>query len=204
MIQVKTLAVAWCNFVTWILYFVNMCEYTNMKSIEDGVILNKINVFKTISMELFMDNIFYRTDVCMHVCLCGCVCDLMTFTVYYGQVALARWGRNEIDNILQTIFLNVFFFNENVWISIKISLKFVVKGPINNIPTLVQIMAWCRSGDEPLSEPMMVRLPTHICVTRHVIQDDLNILCTTPVLIHEQMMWGIDAYSGLWPMMPWC
>ena len=58
------------------------------------------------------------------------------------------------------------FFYENVWISIKISLKFVPKGPINNIPALIQIMAWCRSGDKPLSEPMMVSLPTHICVTR--------------------------------------
>ena len=55
--------------------------------------------------------------------------------------------------------------NENVWISIKISLKFP-KGPINNIPSLVQIMAWRRPGDKPLSEPMMARLPTHICVTR--------------------------------------
>ena len=27
-------------------------------------------------------------------------------------------------------------------------------------------MAWRRPGDKPLSEPMMVRLPTHICVTR--------------------------------------
>ena len=58
------------------------------------------------------------------------------------------------------------FFNENVWISIKISLKFVPKGPINNIPALVKIMAWRRSGDKPLSEPMMVSWPTHICVTR--------------------------------------
>ena len=45
------------------------------------------------------------------------------------------------------------FFNENVWISIKIPLKFVPKGPINNIPALVQIMAWRRPGDKPLSEP---------------------------------------------------
>ena len=27
-------------------------------------------------------------------------------------------------------------------------------------------MAWRRPGDKPLSESMMVRLPTHICVTR--------------------------------------
>ena len=58
------------------------------------------------------------------------------------------------------------FLNENAQISIKISLKFVPKGPINNIPALVQIMAWRRSGDKPLSEPMMVSLPTHICVTQ--------------------------------------
>ena len=37
----------------------------------------------------------------------------------------------------------------------KISLKFVPKGPINNIVALVQKMAWRQSGDKPLSEPMM-------------------------------------------------
>ena len=52
--------------------------------------------------------------------------------------------------------------NENVWISIKISLKFVPKGPINNIPALVQIMAWHRPGDKPLSEPMVISSPRHI------------------------------------------
>ena len=58
--------------------------------------------------------------------------------------------------------------NENVRISIKISLKFVPKGPgpINNIQALVQIMAWRRPGDKPLSAPMLVSLLTHICVTR--------------------------------------
>ena len=69
--------------------------------------------------------------------------------------------RHIADDIFKCIFLN-----ENAWIPIKISLKFVPKGPINNIPALVQIMAWRRSGDKPLSEPMMVNLPTHICVTR--------------------------------------
>ena len=45
-------------------------------------------------------------------------------------------------------------------------LKFVPKGPINNIPALVQIMVWRRPGDKPLFEPMMVSLLTHIRVTR--------------------------------------
>ena len=70
-------------------------------------------------------------------------------------------GRHFADDIFKCIFLN-----ENVWIPIKISLKFVPKGPINNIPALVQIMAWRRPGDKPLSEPMMVSLMMHICVTR--------------------------------------
>ena len=58
------------------------------------------------------------------------------------------------------------FLNENIWMSIKISLEFVYNGPINNNPALVQIMAWRRSGDKPLSEPVMVCLLTLICVTR--------------------------------------
>ena len=58
------------------------------------------------------------------------------------------------------------FLNENIKISIKISRKFVPKVPINNNPALVLIMAWRRPGDKPLSETMMVRLPTQICVTR--------------------------------------
>ena len=57
------------------------------------------------------------------------------------------------------------FVNENISISIKISLKFVPKGPVNNISALVQIMPWRRPGDKPLSEPMMVSL-LHICITR--------------------------------------
>ena len=69
-------------------------------------------------------------------------------------------GRQFPDHFIKCIFLN-----ENVWISIRISLKFVPRGPINNIPSLVQIMAWHRPGDKPLSEPMMVSLLMHICVT---------------------------------------
>ena len=70
-------------------------------------------------------------------------------------------GSHFTDGLLKCIFLN-----KNILISIKMSLKFVRKGPINNIPVFVQIMAWHRPGDNPLSEPVMVILPTHICITR--------------------------------------
>ena len=60
--------------------------------------------------------------------------------------------------ISQTTFQDAFFLNENARISVKISLKFVPKVRINNIPALVQTMAWRRPGDKPLPEPMMVNL----------------------------------------------
>ena len=70
-------------------------------------------------------------------------------------------GRHYPDDINKCIFLN-----ENVWISIKIPVKFVPKGPISNIPALFQIMAWRRPGDKPLSETMVVTLLTDICIAR--------------------------------------
>ena len=78
---------------------------------------------------------------------------------YYWTINTMRPTRND-QHLEDDIFKRV-FFNENVWISFKISLKFVPKGPIDNVPTLVQIMAWRLPGDKPLSEPM-----THICVPR--------------------------------------
>ena len=85
---------------------------------------------------------------------------------YHQPTCLTHWGRDKMDTTSQTTFSRAFSLNENVWISIKISLKFVPKGPINNIPALVQIMAWCRPGDKPLSWPTMVNLPTHKCVSQ--------------------------------------
>ena len=88
-------------------------------------------------------------------------------------------GRCFADDTFKHIFLN-----ENVRILSKISLKFVPKGPINNNPALVQIMAWRRSGDKPLYEPMMVSLLTHICVTR-------------PQWVKVQCCWFDSVLSGL-------
>ena len=77
-----------------------------------------------------------------------------------NTLSLWQYGRYIPDDIFKCIFLN-----ENVWILINISLNFVPEGPINNIPALVQIMAWRRQGDKPLSEPIVVLLPMFICVT---------------------------------------
>ena len=65
-------------------------------------------------------------------------------------------GRHFANDILKYIFMN-----ENVWIAITISLKFVPNGPIDYIRALFQIMAWRRPDGKPLSEPMMAGLLTH-------------------------------------------
>ena len=46
------------------------------------------------------------------------------------------------------------FMNENFFTLIRISLKFAPKRPIDNEPALVQVMAWCQTGNEPITEPM--------------------------------------------------
>ena len=79
------------------------------------------------------------------------------------SIPLTRWGREKMD---ADEFFKCIFLNENVWIPIEISLKFVPKDAINNIPAFVQITAWRRPGYKPLSKSIMVSLPTHICVTR--------------------------------------
>ena len=68
-----------------------------------------------------------------------------------------RNGQHFADDIVKRI-----FFNENVWILIKISLTFVPMGPVKNITALVPIMAWHRPAGKPLSELMVVSLPTHM------------------------------------------
>ena len=91
---------------------------------------------------------------------------------YLNTLRPRQNGRRFADDTFKCIFLN-----ENVRISIKISLKFVPKVPINNILIMVQIMAWRRSGDKPLCEPMMVSLLTHICVTRPQWVNPMGELC---------------------------
>ena len=88
-----------------------------------------------------------------HVCKLAFLC--------FNTLRPRQNGRLFADDIFKCIFLN-----ENVRISMKISLNFVPKGRNNNIPALVQIMAWRRPGDKPLSDAMMISLLTHICVTR--------------------------------------
>ena len=65
----------------------------------------------------------------------------------------------------------------------------VPKCSINNIPALVQILAWHRSGPKPLSEPMMVSLPTHICVIRPQWVNTLRPVVADGIFEYIQWKW---------------
>ena len=80
----------------------------------------------------------------------------------YALRALTHWCRDEMGNMSQTTFSNVLSLMD----FFLFRLKFLPKRRVNNIPALVQMMAWRRLGDKPLLEPMMASLPTHICVSR--------------------------------------
>ena len=74
----------------------------------------------------------------------------MDLTSLTAVNSFPRNGRHFPDDSFKCIFIN-----EKICTLILISLKFAPKGPVNNIPTMVQIMAWRRSGDKPLSDSML-------------------------------------------------
>ena len=101
---------------------------------------------------------------CAHFVICTSLCsEIMSVLNIAAMPNL--WGcclHN--DNVSFWYNANIFaktskwiFLNGNIWISIEYSLKFVAKGPINNIPALVQIMPWRRPGDKSLSETMLIQ-----------------------------------------------
>ena len=122
------------------------------------------------------------------------------------HISLTHWCWVKMANIFLT-FSNHFLEWKYVKL-INISLKFVPNGLINNMTALLQIMAWCRPGDKALSEPIMVSLMTHICVTRpqwlkHVIplpsktwfRSQSGPICELSVSLNT---WAWLTYPAIW------
>ena len=104
-----------------------------------------------------------------------CVVDNPTLWVKDSTVGVLAKKKQDNINILrprqmaaifQTTFSNAFSLMKIYEFRLRFHWSLYPKVRINNIPALVQIMAWRRPGDKPLSEPMVVNLLTHICVTR--------------------------------------
>ena len=90
---------------------------------------------------------------------------------------------------------------KSVLISLKISIKFVHIVRFNNIPALVEIMDWRRPGAKPLSEPRIVSLLTHICITRPLwVNGKAHVLGCVNCNRYEQLLVVID--DKLWLFEP--
>ena len=134
---------------------------------------NKITYWKKLPSRLRVNDLTTIKQVSNHYLSQWWSCLLIHLYILSPQcvntLRLRQNGRHFPDDIFKCIFLN-----ENEWISINISLKFVPKYQINNIPSLFQIMAWCRPGDKPLSEAMMVSLLTPQWVNYFVQNHNLS------------------------------
>ena len=123
------------------------------------------------------------TTACIQIERTLCACH-MEWKVKFNTLGLRQSGWHLADNTFKCIFLD-----ENIW--------FVLKSPINNILALVSIMTWCWPGDQPLSEPVLVSLLTHICVT-HQLWSTLpmwNALWCIVVIFNAEMWVNIVAIS---------
>ena len=105
------------------------------------------------------------------------------------KLPLTQWSWHKIAAILAMIFSNAFSWME---ILLMISLKFDPRVWIDNIPTLIQIITWCRPGDKPLSEPMIADLLMHIWVTRpQWVKNQSNITEPRQSANIEHISWDI-------------
>ena len=97
-------------------------------------------------------------------------------------------------------------FNAFSWMKI---FKFQLKFHWNlfvwvQITIFQQIMAWRQPGDKPLSAPMAVRLPTHICVTRTLPLDIMAAISQTIFSFAFSLMKSFDNNPALVQIMAWC
>ena len=118
------------------------------------------NVWLLITLRKCMIDTWLLSGIC---CLCGLYSSTTTSMKTHSLVAwdphsfvktVVQWHQlthlplNKITAISQTVDSDAFswmFFNWNYH-----------KGPFDNNRALVQIMAWHRIGDKPLSEPMLI------------------------------------------------
>ena len=162
----------------WLIDFIHFITLLKGKSVPSYSYLPKQRTFqtntcsnsnplRTINIYIFKQ-IEFRANMCRACCLVPSTIHVR-ISLLYKKIIVHKINRMRprqscsqyIDDIPKHI-----CWNRNVRILIKISLNFVAKCQINNIIALVQIMAWRQPGDKPMSEPMLVSLLTHICVTR--------------------------------------
>ena len=120
-----------------------------------------------------------------------------------GNHFSTRWELAKMTVIVQTMFSNSFFYTKWLYI-IEYSLKLLPNGPINITSELCQSMAWHRTGDKPLSEPMIAWLTRAYFLYEHALLrlDELidNGLIHNKTLYINQYRFSTDTndHKELW------
>ena len=124
-----------------------------------------------------MQGVFLCHDfILFNACVAPFACYFTLGKIWLPTHAFITLRLRQNGHHLQDDIFKCIFFNEDVWISSKISLKFLPKGRIYKMRALVQIMAWRLTGHY-LNQwcPM---LPMHICITLpQWVSSMLHIFC---------------------------
>ena len=103
----------------------------------------------------------------------GLFCSHYMYSRYFTEaqntifwfLCLTHWGRDKVVSIFQMTISIAFSLMKMFEFRLEFHWSLFPRFHLNK-PELFQIMAWHWWGAKPLSEPMMVRLQTHICVTQ--------------------------------------
>ena len=107
----------------------------------------------------------------------------------------------KITDIFQTLFSNYISLRDNVCIWIQISLNCVTRVAVDDKSSLVQVMAWRRTGDKPLPEPMMAHF-THRKPKVTMLHHGLSVTNTACRAISDNKV-GIMATRGFQCSLQW-
>ena len=97
-----------------------------------------------------------------------------------GANELKYWGLNKMATILQAAISNLFWKSKSVYYGSNFT-EFFSKGAIDRNSALVEVMAWCWTGDKPLLEPVttLINDGTYIWCLGHNISMDKNLFQET-------------------------
>ena len=125
-----------------------------------------VSVLHTICFHMGSDAFTSNTQTnkpVMNNCIVWCryymvICsDVVKINAPFNTLRPKQYGRHIADNIFKCT-----FFNENMWHSLKFHWALFLSVQL----TVSKHRLGSRQGDKSLSEPLVVRFPLHICVTR--------------------------------------
>ena len=145
----------------------------------------------------------------------NCLTTMLSLMIMKHTQWLTFWGRDEMAVISQTTVSNAIFFNKNVWISLKISLKFF---PRSELKICQHWCKWWLGADQATShylDQWWLIFPTHICVTwpqwvksRHIwvvvrLYQYVTHLWINAFLLYLRFMQAYPCLVSLLSNIPW-